>query len=193
MALRIPRFDRNVSVADKDGKPTLAFHQWWNSAAKAIETSINGIQDALNAAGIAQAAADNANAAAVAAQNAADSVGEVSKLSGSGVTGMTFTASDAGTDATVTVSAHTRAYSDGTTVAVNGGSLTGLAYSTTYYVYYNDPTFSGGAVTYLSTAVQTDATQINGRHLVGQVTTPASGAPANDGLQPQPPGFGNLQ
>lgn len=193
MALRLPRFDRSIPIVNDNKTPTLPFHQWWDRCLKKIEEAINGIQAALLAAGIALDAAEVAQAAADAANAAAESVGEVSKLSGSGVTGMTFTASDVGSNVTVTVSAHTRAYSDGTSVAVNGGSIAALAYSTTYYVYYNDPTFAGGAVTYLSTTVQTDAIQTGDRHLVGQVTTPAAGQPDKPGLQPQPPGFGNLQ
>lgn len=193
MALRLPRFDRNIPIVNENRAPTLPFHQWWDRCLKKIEEAINGIETALVAAGIALDAAADAQAAADAANAAVDSVGAVSKLSGSGVTGLTLTASDAGTDVTISISAHTRAYSDGSSVSVNGDSIITLAYSTTYYIYYNDPTFAGGAVAYEVTTTQADATQTGSRHLVGQVTTPASGQPDEDGLKPPPPGFGGLE
>lgn len=183
MALKLPRFLRDLSIVDvTKGTPTIAFHQWWESVLQQIESSVNGIQAALDAAGIAQAAADNANAAAAAASNTA-------KLSNSGVTGLTFTATDAGSDVTISISSHTRSYADGTSVAVNGGSFTGLLYSTTYYVYYNDSTFSGGSVSYQITTSQMDAVQGGVRHLVGAITTPAAAAGPTDGGFPPPPGF----
>lgn len=200
MAFRVPRFDRTIPLVDEKRTATYPYHLWWDRAAKSIEDAINGIQDALTAAGIAQAAADDAQAAADAAQAAADSAqaaadgaGTTSKLSGSGVSGLTLQGVDAGSNASITISAHTRVYSDGTQVSVGANSLTGLAYSTVYYVYYDDPAFAGGAVSYVATTIQADAAQVNGRHLVGEVTTPAALGPANDGLKPAVPGFGQLE
>lgn len=199
MAFRIPRFDRSIPLVNKDLTPNTTFHQWWDRVARGIESSINGIQDALNAAGIAlsaagaaQAAADDAQAAANAAQGAADSVGVVSKLTNSGCTGLTITATDAGTNATVTISAHTRVYGNGSTVAVGGGSVTGLAYGTGYYIYYDDPEFDGLSITYLATTSEATAAQINNRHLVGAVTTPLTGQPDAHGDKVRPPGLDNL-
>lgn len=193
VAFKIPRFDRSLPIVEDNRTPTLPFHIWWDRAAKAIEQAITGIQSALEAAGIALDAAEVAQQAAADAQTAADSVGTVSKLSGSGVSGLTLTATDAGTDVTISISAHTRVYSDGTSVSVNAGNFTGMAYSTTYYIYYDDPTFAGGAVTYLTTTTQATAAQTNDRHLVGQVTTPAAGQPPEDGYKPAVPGFGGLE
>jgi hypothetical protein len=112
------------------------------------------------------------------------------------VTGATITATDAGADVTITISAHTRHYPqpDGSTVdvAVSGGSLTGRAYSTTYYIYYDDPSRAGGAVTYQSTTSEATAAQIGDRHTVGGVTTPAAlGAPKTGGYT-RPPGPGQV-
>lgn len=193
MALQIPRLQASFPIVDDKGQPTQAFMIWWDRVASAIEGSILSIEDALAAAGIALEAAEVAQAAAEAAQSAADSAGATSKLSGSGVTDMTFSATDAGASATVTISAHTRVYSDGSTVAVNSGSLTGLAYSTTYYVYYDDAGFAGGAVTYVATTTQSTAIQTGDRHLVGQITTPAALGAPNDGYKTRPPGYGNME
>lgn len=189
-----------TDIRGDKGYPSIPFHIWWQKLVKAIETSINDITDALEAAGIAiaaadaaQAAADDAQAAATAAQAAAESAGTTSKLSGSGVSGCTITASDAGGSASIAVSAHTRNYSDGSSVAVNSHNYTGLAYSTTYYMYYDDPDFTGGAVSYQITTTQGDAIQTGARHLVGKVTTPAALGANNGGSYTAPPGHGQLQ
>ena len=53
MALRLPRFLRTIALVEKNGTPTLAFHQWWDTTLKQIEKSVTDIQVALTAAGIA--------------------------------------------------------------------------------------------------------------------------------------------
>ena len=86
-----------------------------------------------------------------------------------------LSAADVGSDSTITISAHNVVYDNGT-VAYNSGSITGLAFSTLFYVYADDPTKAGGAVTYISTTTSTDITANVGRYYVGQITTPADGA-----------------
>lgn len=152
---------------------------------------------AANAAAIAaNAAAASANAAAATAQDTADEVAAVSELANSYVSGITITATDAGTDVTVTMSAHTRHYPqpDGSVsnVAVNGGSITALAYSTNYYIYYDQASRAGGAVTYQATTSDTTAAQIGDRHTVGFVSTPAAAGPPSGGTGTKPPGSGTL-
>jgi len=92
-----------------------------------------------------------------------------------------LTAADVGSDATVTVAAHNIVYDNGT-VAYNSGTVTGLAFSTLYYIYADDPTKAGGAVTYIATITATDTTGNTGRYYVGQITTPAdTGGPTAGG------------
>ena len=86
-----------------------------------------------------------------------------------------LSASDAGADATVAIAAHNVIY-DGTTLSYNSGSVTGLSFSTLYYIYTDDPTKAGGAVTYVATTTGTDITANIGRYFIGEVTTPADGA-----------------
>lgn len=213
MALKLPRLQRTVALVDAKGYPGLEFHRWFDSYGSNIERAFNDLSSAVAAIAAAQAAADAANAAAAAAdaaaaaadaaastaqtsadaaQSTADAVAAVAKLTNSGVTGATITATDAGADVTVTISAHTRVYGDGTSHAVNGGSVTGLAYSTQYFIYYDDATFAAAAVTYLATTSEATAAQTGARHLVGAVTTPAAlGAPLN-GLYVDIPGIGNI-
>lgn len=214
MAFRLPRLPRNVAIVDPaTGFPSLAFQRWWQSVVETLEAqeaaqdaailaiqqaqaAADAAQDAADAADAAalaaQTAADTANTAASTAQNAADDAASVAALTASGVTGLTLTATDAGADATITISAHTRVYGDGTSVSVNGGTLTGRAYSTLYYVYYDQASRAGGAVTYATTTSQSTAAQTGDRHLVGQVTTPAAAAPDNNGDFVAPPGIGNI-
>lgn len=205
MALKLPRLQRLVAIVEA-GKPTVVFHQWWQKVAEALETAIGGIQDnvaainaALGAANIANAAAKTANAAAAAAgtaatnaQAAADATAAETRINNSYVTGVTLTASDAGSNATVAVTAHTRIYGDGTSVSVNAGSITALTYSTLYYVYYVQASRAGGAVTYLATTSQATAAQTGDTHLLGSVTTPVAAAPNNTGRYILPPKLADL-
>lgn len=188
MTFRLPRLPRSVQITDSDGGPSIDFQRWFQSAMIQIETSLNAVQDALDAAAVADAAAAAADAAAVTANTAATNVTSAQNLIDSYVTGITITATDAGSDATINISAHTRVYADGTSVSVNSGSLTGLSYSTLYYIYYDDADRAGGAVTYVATATDTDAVQTGNRHVVGSVTTPAAAAPDETGGYVRAPG-----
>ncbi len=141
------------------------------------------------AAAAANAAAAAADAAALAAQGTADQVLAESSLANSYTSGLTITATDAGADVTIAMSSHSRIYGDGTTVSVNAGNVTGLAYSTSYWVFYDQASRAGGAVTYqASTAIQGNGTAPD-RHFIGAVTTPAAAAPPNAGNPVRPPGF----
>lgn len=53
MAFRLPRLLDSVPLVESKGTPTLSFQQWWNSVLKQIEASIDRIELALAAAGIA--------------------------------------------------------------------------------------------------------------------------------------------
>lgn len=199
MPLKLPRLQSRSPVTEGNGLPARAFHQWWDTFAKSLETAINDLANSVAAIAAAQAAADAANAAATvadaaarAAQGAADSAAAQSALSNSGVTGVTITGTDAGANATVSITAHTRVYGDGTSVSVNSGSVTGLSYSTLYYIYYDQASRLGGAVTYLATTSQATAAQTGNRHLVGSVTTPAALAAPTGGGYVGAPGVGGI-
>jgi hypothetical protein len=217
MPLKLPNFIREAVLIDKQGRPTRMFHQWWQEVLKRIQTAfadleaivlaVQAAQDAAAAATaaaeLAQTAADDAATAATTAQASADTaqdsataIAEGSALSNSYVSGLTVTATDAGPNAVISLSAHTRHYPqpDGSTVnvAVNGGAVTGLAYNTFYYVYYDDAARAGGAVVYVSTTSDATAAQLGDRHLVGSATTPAAAAPPNIGWTVKGPGVGDL-
>lgn len=194
--VRIPTLSQRNPAVDKDGRFTNVTIRTLNDALAQIVVAINAIadipaiQDALAdldaATAAAQAAADNANAAATETTN-------VTSLANSYVSGLTLTATDAGTDATITISAHSRVYGDGASVSVSGGSLTGLAYDTLYYIYYDQPSRAGGSVTYLSTTDASVAAQTGDRHVVGSTTTPLAAGPPIDGNPVLPPGAGAIK
>lgn len=90
--------------------------------------------------------------------------------------------------AQITIAAHNLYTIEGN-VSYNAGSLTGLAKATQYFVYADDPNFSGGAVTYYATTTPLTLTtragaydsslkadKAAGRYYVGTITTPADGA-----------------
>lgn len=196
MTFRLPRLMRGALIADpKTGRATDDFRLWWQRFAEQIEAEVGALEAAVAAeaaAAVAEAAAVTATTAATTAQTAADGANSVASLTNSGVTGATITGSDAGATATATISAHTRQYGDGTSVAVNGGAVTALAYSTTYFIYYDQASRLGGVVTYAATTSEATAAQTGDRHLVGMVVTPAAAAPNTDGDYVRVPGVGGI-
>lgn len=79
------------------------------------------------------------------------------------------------TSARIVMSAHTFQLG-ATSVSIDGGTVGGLLIAPTlrYYVYYDDPTFAGGAVTYVATQDIADLTAGVGRFVVGHAVTPDS-------------------
>lgn len=167
-----------------------------NTAAATAQTSAATANTAATtaqaSATTANISATTANTAATAAQTTATTVTAANSLQNSYVTGATLTGTDAGANVTVTVSAHTRMYGNGTSVAVSAGSVTALAYSTLFYIYYDDAARTGGAVTYAATTSSATAAQTGNRHLVGSVLTPAALAAPSTGKYVQPPGVGAI-
>jgi len=86
-----------------------------------------------------------------------------------------LTGHDAGSSATINVAAFSMRVSGMPDIAVNSGAVTGLSYDTLYYVYYDDPSFLGGTVTYHATGTKETALNGAGRFFVGSITTPVAG------------------
>lgn len=92
-----------------------------------------------------------------------------------------LTATDSGGGlAQIAIAAHNVQFGFGT-VAYNAGTISGLANSTLYYVYTDDPTYAGGAVSYVATTNPNLITANSGRYYVGKVTTPAGGGGGTSG------------
>jgi hypothetical protein len=88
-----------------------------------------------------------------------------------------LSATDAGGTATVNVAAFVLLTSSKGTVSYSSGSVTGLSYSTLYYIYFDDGTLAGGAPTYNATTTKTTAINGTGRFFIGSIVTPAATAP----------------
>lgn len=162
---RLPRLEIRVPIVDKDGRPTPQFQRLWQSLVEG--------QEATDA--------------------AQDATLELLNLVNSTPVGCSISAADVGSDATVTISGHTRYYGSGESVSVTGGTVTGQPFSTLLYVYYDDSTRAGGAVTYVATtsfATANPSEDFPNRHFVGNVTTPANGGAATTGDPSTPPTYG---
>lgn len=200
MALKLDRLSASIAIVDEQNRPAPQFQLLIQNAWKSLEAAFNGLEQAVvaiqqaqdaadaanQAAENAQSAADSAGVAAGGAQDAADAAGAASSLATSGVIGLNMEAVDAGSSASITISANTRVYGDGTTVSVNSGAITGLAYDTVYYVFYHDANRDGGTVTYQASTSPADAAQTGDTHSLGTVKTPiAAGTPMP--AYPNPP------
>jgi hypothetical protein len=194
--LKLPTLPSGMAIVDpKTGAPNIVFMQWWFQTASAIEYSINGIADALAAAGIALDAAEVALEAAEVAQGAADDAQQATddlyssqSLVQSGIENFTPPLLSAADTGDVTIANHDRRYGDGTIVAVTGATVaTGYMSGDVAYIFYDDASRAGGAVTYQYSLDSADAVQSGDRHSVGAVTIPAAGT--NDGNFVMPPGI----
>jgi hypothetical protein len=179
------------------------FQVWWQQVVSSLQGELGALataQAALAAAVAAQSTANTAVTNAATAQttaNTADSTANTVKRDDSISTSWTspgtiLSATDAGSNATITIANHTRKYTDATSKSVTGGSLTGLAYSTSYAVYYDQTSRAGGSVTYHATTDPNTglANAAAGRHFCGKITTPASGGGATSGGVNPPSGGG---
>lgn len=193
MPLKLPRLQAGFQIVNpKDGTPTNAMIQWWQSVAEQAETAINGVEAALAAAGIALDAAEAANTAAGNAQTAADTTSAETSLVNSYVDNFVAPIITSDNLGNVTIATHDRVYGDPTlnpTVSVDGDTIaTGEVSPSTVRIYYNDPTRAGGAVAYLFTVdPATPPVQGGDTHSVGAVTIPAAGT--QDGGFIRPPGY----
>lgn len=186
---------RHVAWFDpKTGRPSSTFAAWAEATQKRlgagtddkVEVAAQGAEGASAAATVAQdaavtanAAAASATAAAATANTAAGTANETIAVAAGYPVGLTITASADGATAKVVISDHTMIYPiHPTPIAITGATLTGLAYDTFYNIYYDDPTFAGGAVTFHAvtddTAFPTAAHPI--RIFLGTARTPPTSA-----------------
>lgn len=168
VARTLPRLTMQNAIVNKLFQPTTLFLRFFNNEVlKAIEEQLADIQDQI----------DRLNATL---RNTSYTVDLVMEGVADGAT------------AKITVSAHSRVYTD-ETVTLDAGEVDGLLYNTVYNVYYDDADRTGGAVTYAVATLASDATTSSAnpnRHLLGVVTTPAnSGDPPTSGSGSAPPGY----
>lgn len=93
----------------------------------------------------------------------------------------TFSQSNAGSSVTLDLGSNGKLYSDwGATITLPSATFTGLAYSSTYYVWRNMPSPDGAGSSYGYSSTLTDALGI-GKVYLGYVTTMSSGGTGGGG------------
>lgn len=70
---------------------------------------------------------------------------------------------------------------DADLISYSGGSITPLLDNTLYFVYFNDPTYAGGAQTYIASVNNPDVTAGLYRQYLGTITTPVFGGGGTGG------------
>lgn len=194
--MALPELSAQQQIVDvKTGKPTSQFKRFMDQT-RAETISADEQLAALIAAQAALLASQTALLASVEAINTTQQE-QIDRLTIalraiSHTDGLFIVASADGAAAKIDITTHTRTYVDAA-VSVNGGVLSGLAYATSYSIYYDDTARAGGAVTYVATTTPADAVTNAAhpdRHLVGVAITPAtSGDPPVDGGGSIPPGY----
>jgi hypothetical protein len=86
-----------------------------------------------------------------------------------------LTAKDDGGSTEIDIASFTMRVANGNDVSINSGVISGLAYNTTYHVYYDDPTYAGGTVSFYANTNQAIALDATGRFYVGSIQTPTIG------------------
>lgn len=184
--VRIPNLNQANPIVDSQGRPTPEFMRRLNDTLQSLAVAINAIaalpeiQAALTNLDMAtQAALD----AAAAAQASTDTNQREFALQNSYIDPASVLTATPGT---VNIDAHVRKYADGTQVSVSAGFVPATAVGDTDYIFYLNPSRSGGAVAYqVSTTMPV---QTGDTHVVGAVNIPASGN-ASGGNGPRNPGF----
>lgn len=164
----------NQQIVDGNGRATAVFRRFM----EAIWKRTGGFSDLVDA----------AVSGATASQATADQAASIAALSGSYPVSVTITGDNAGQ---VVISTHFRLYPD-RTVTVTGGAVA-AAFGSTFYVYYDQQSRQGGAVTYALASSRDAAFASEAhpyRHYVGVVVMPASGGSADTtGVPAAGPGF----
>lgn len=186
--VRLDRLMRAVPIGGTDG-PSMQFQALWQKNCEAVEraffaqgeqldfltTIVTGLQEAQRAAAEANQGVATLNAGVSLSSSRTEPVDGLLSATSDGV---------------VTISAHSRVYTTGSTetsVAVNAGSVSGFAPGEFVRVFYMDAARAGGAVAYQGTTAE--VTQTGDTHVVGGVTIPQVGSPPSEGSGTTPPGY----
>ena len=186
--VRLDRLMRSLPIGGTDG-PTMQFQALWQKNCEAVEaaffaqgqqidfltTIVTGLQEAQRAAAEANQGVATLNAGVSLSSSRTEPVDGLLTANSDGV---------------VSISAHSRVYTTGSTetsVTVNAGTVSGFAPGQFVRVFYNDAARLGGAVAYQGTTAE--VTQTGDTHVIGGVTIPQVGEPPSEGSGTTPPGY----
>ena len=181
--IRLDRLTRNISIAGSE-PPTLQYQALWQRTMEAIEAAFTYVNSVNAGQQVSIDAINAALALASSAKQQADATDTNLALVNSKtnpIDGLLTATSDG----VITISAHMRDYADGTSVAVNAGSVTNAG--PFVRIYYVDAARTGGTVTYLATT--DEITQTGNVHIIGGVEIPTAGDPPATGTGTTPPGY----
>lgn len=91
-----------------------------------------------------------------------------------------ITAADVGANVTVTIAAFVPQFDFGT-LNVSGATITGLSFSTFYYIYLTGFNYANGAYTAALATTSAKTMQADGNFYIGSITTPADGGAGTGG------------
>lgn len=162
----------------------IGFQKLWQKNCELTEAQFASLQSQITAIATAQATADAA-------------AREQARIASYPNPGTVLTAADVGSDCDIVIANHTRVYPvqgsiDVPDVSITGSTLHGKAFSTRYYIYYDDTTLAVTAPTFVATTTSATS-QVGaaaGRHFVGFIDTPADGGAGTGGQGGGPPGGG---
>lgn len=179
---QLGRLDRAILAK---GFNSIEFQLRWQRLCEAIENAVNAVNAQVNSNTAIIAALQAASAQAQAANDNATLVNNRTSIESSYTDPTNILTASA--DGTITIAAHTRRYTNGTSASVNAGSVSSLANEAAYTVYYIDAAREGGAVTFFATT--SAVAQSGNTHIVGTATIPAAGQPPSGGVSPTAPGY----
>lgn len=188
-ALKLNRIPRDAQIVDAAGLATTFMQLLYQRNCEGTEaafaklseqvnfiaTIVSGLQEAQQAAALANQGVATLNAGVSLSSSRTEPVDGLLSATSDGV---------------ITVSAHSRVYTTGSTeesVSVNAGSLSGFAPGSFVRVFYNDAAREGGTVAFQGTTAE--VTQTGDIHVVGGVSIPSVGSPPATGTGTTPPGY----
>lgn len=191
--VRTSALQQSIPIVDNLGRPTPAFVTLINTNTGNVVAAINQlttIPEIQQALGVLDAKSNQLDQTLQTAQNTisqaqqqTDATKREAALQGSYIEP---TAVLTASTTTITIASHTRFYTDGSQVSVNGGTAPASGSGDTDYVSYNDPPRTGGTVSYIVSTVA--PVQTGDTHVVGAVTIPATGTQSG-GDGPRRPGY----
>lgn len=188
-ALKLNRIPRNTAIVDGRGFAESFFQLLYQRNCEGTEAAFQALSDQVSVIGAIVAGLQEAQRSAAEANQGVVALNSGVSLSSSRtnpVDGLLTATSDG----VVTISAHDRVYTVGTTeetVSVNAGSVSGFAQGLFVRVYYNDAARAGGTVAFIGTT--DEITQVGDIHVVGGITIPSAGSPPSTGTGTTPPGY----
>jgi len=184
-APKLDRLQRLIRYFNADGTPTEKMALDWQNTMEAIEAALAGLTNQVGNIEAILAQIQAANDLASAANQTANAASANISITNSYTDPVSVLT--ANSDGLITIAAHTRIYGDGTSVAVNGGTVGGFGQGQYVSVYYDDAARAGGAVVYQGST--SPIAQSGSTHSVGQISIPYAGQPPASGGGVSPPGY----